>query len=249
MNKNWSKEDFLFYYKQGLNDREISLKVGISDKVINTYRNSLKLPSNVVGRSIDLTSIEKSVIVGTLLGDGFINAKSPLAGYLILGHSIKQEAWLLQKMEWLSRLFKRKPYYIKQVRKGTENTGIFCYSLSFRELKTLQSIFYIDNKKIIPSNIDEYFDELSLAVLYMDDGYCHKTHKGKYSTYYLSLCNFDNNSILNFIALLNKKWNIIATHQKSNNVIAISSKSKESFLKIIRPYIIDSMKYKISESL
>lgn len=245
--KNWNPNDFMQWYEKGLNDREIGERLNISDRTISSYRRLLKLPSNVLGRKANWTDVQKSVIIGCLLGDGYINAHSPLSGMFVMGHSIEQEAWLKKKVEWLGDMINRKPYYQKQVRKGKENTGVFCYTKSYKDLKELQQVFYKDKIKLIPNNIGELFNELSLAVFYMDDGYCHSTNRGRYTTYYLSTCSFDVVSINNFIQMLFDKWGIVATHQKSNNIIAISSKSKDVFKNLILPYMIPEMMYKLGE--
>ena len=247
--KKWNLNEFYPLYESGLSDLEIAKKLNVSDRVINSARNALELPSNKHGISIPLSDIQKEVIIGCLLGDGYINSKSSVSGMFVMGHSITQEKWLLQKTEWLGNLINRKPYYIEQIRKGTVNKGIYIYTRACKELKEIHSIFYKDGIKIIPKNIGDYFSKLSLAVLYQDDGYCHYTHNGKYSTCYISTCAFDEDSINNLILLLKNKFDINSTLQKCNNVIAIAAKSKSKFIEIIKPFIIEDMKYKIPESL
>lgn len=96
-----------------------------------------------------------------------------------------------------------KPKLKTKIKKG--NKVFYQYrvsSFTFTSLNWLHTMFYVDNKKIIPRNLGMYLTPLALATWFIDDG--SKLGKGaKISTNCFSLDD------LNFLCLLLKdKYNL-----------------------------------------
>jgi hypothetical protein len=238
----WSKEEFLNLYYQHYTDKKIADILKISEKVINSYRNKNCLPSNQ-SHNIEITKDMDEIIVGTLLGDGYIDCRSKSkikkekdTAYLVFAHKKEHKDYCFAKYNSLKTLFNREPKYNIQRRNNVLNESYYAISISSLSLKKYRKIFYIEREKIIPDNIEDYYTKRSLAYHYMDDGY------RKNNQYYLSLCSFSDRSINNLRKLL-LKWNIETSLHKKN-ILYIKSKSNKNFLEATEEYIVECMKYK-----
>nr|YP_009519332.1 hypothetical protein [Pseudocodium devriesii]AYC65384.1 hypothetical protein [Pseudocodium devriesii] len=117
---------------------------------------------------MELTSTEHAIILGTLLGDGFLQKRAKKARLRIC-HSVKQKEYVDWKYQQLIRLCQRTSLpQTKTVRFGVT------YSFTTQSEKILlkyYSLFYKHGLKIIRSQlIDVFKDPLSLAIWWLDDG-------------------------------------------------------------------------------
>jgi len=226
-------------HSQGFGSRKIS-------KQLDIPRSSLKylcdkyglLPQVKQIKNVNLTTYQKSMIIGTLLGDSSVSKRFCFN----IGHSIKQKEYFKHKTKLLKDfnfLFYKRTYTDK--RNNNQYTTLQAYSLVFEELKVYRKLFYIEDKKVITKDILDQFNEISLAYLFMDDG-----NSQKYNTT-IALCSFDEYSINLFRSFLLEKWQIETTVTKQKSV-RIRQKSILKFYNIIKEYIIPSMMYKIKFS-
>jgi len=112
--------------------------------------------------------------------------------------------------------------------------------LSFNEI---YSLWYKNNVKYVPANIGLYLTPLALAIWVMDNGALvgnSLKFTNKYYTY---------NCCLILVKALNENFNLKAcielTGSNNHYTIRILKESKEDLRKIVYPYIIPEMKYKI----
>jgi hypothetical protein len=189
---------------------------------------------NTVG---SLTKLQRSVIIGTLLGDGYLRIVSGRANaFLEINHSITQKEYVDWKYEMLKSVCKSGPIQ----RKG--NGKRIAYRFTTRqseEFTSLYQTFYQSGKKIIPEILE--IDPISLAVWFMDDG-----SKCRESDVYLNTQQFDVDDQKKLISFM-RKWGIESTLNRDKIYwrIRIKKSSIKTFFKIISPYIIPSMNYKI----
>lgn len=130
-----------------------------------------------------LTKTQTAVLIGTVLGDAFLQKTGEKNARLRFEHSEKQRQYLLWKVGIFPRLFQGKPTYIKRVHPKTGRT--YCYvrhqSSASPVLGTWHKVFYQDGKKHIPDSLEEILTEpLTLAVWYMDDGYYYARDRSSY---------------------------------------------------------------------
>lgn len=229
-------EEIKALYQQGMGNRRVS-------KLLSIPRSSLKYlcdkygigKQELVKKYLNMTQEQREVFVGVLLGDGSISKRFVFN----IGHSDKQREYFNHKISLFPQ-FQFKIYENRRLdkRTGNEYTTLQAHSLVFEELKTYRNLFYKEEKKIISEDILLDFTSRSLAYLFMDDG-----TGTKYSTS-IALCNFDDDSISTFRIFLMQKWKLETTVSKQK-VLRIRQKNISIFHDLIRPYIVESMSYKI----
>ena len=107
----------------------------------------------------------------------------------------------------------------------------------------IYDLWYEKQIKHVPDNIDQYLTPLTLAIWIMQDG----AKVGQS----LKLCtnSFSYNDCLILIKALNNNFNIKASIQsigsKDKYLIYIWKESMKDIIKIVSPYIIPEMKYKL----
>src|SRR5437879_6122195 len=104
-----------------------------------------------------MDKIQKAVIVGTILGDGFLQKTGKNNARLRLEHSLKQQDYLIWKCQVLSNFFQNKPVILTRnnLKFGKTYQYIRNQSYSGLELGKLHQLFYVDGKKVIPNQISK----------------------------------------------------------------------------------------------
>jgi hypothetical protein len=113
---------------------------------------------------------------------------------------------------------------------------------SLKEWNSLYEIWYENDKKVIPKNIEDLLTPVSLAHLHMGDGGW--TGKG----IHLSTNNYTHEDVTRLIEILNRKFNLKCTIN-SNNRIYISVKSAVDFCELVTPHMETGMLYKVNRNL
>jgi hypothetical protein len=188
---------------------------------------------NTVG---SLTQLQKSFVIGTLLGDGYIRqAKGRKNAFLEVNHSITQKEYVEWKYEILKNITRSGPK--SRNGNGTRIAYRF-FTKQHPEFTKMMDLFYKDKKKRIP-NLK--LDPLILAVWFMDDGSrCSKENV------YLNTQQFskgDQSKLLDYL----RKFGLEGTLNRDKEYYRIRFKTSSipRLFQIIGNYIIPSMKYKI----
>lgn len=252
-----------------LSNREIGKIIGKGRTTVQYYMNKLNIHrdrklmqknnNTCREKKIYITERAEQIILGSVLGDGYIgkyrrpeNTKQLLNSCLIITQGIKQEDYVKYKKELLEKenikchltftsKDKCKPHYIK---------GILVKENGRYTLKTQRNIvfdyyrdlFYFTNKT---KRINKYLYKLKalgLAIWYMDDGYKERKY------YRLCTNSFTLKEVFLLQKILKHNFNIDSTVVNSNlkqPVLHIRAKSSEIFKNLIFPYVCDSMKYKL----
>jgi len=189
---------------------------------------------NTVG---SLTQFERSIIIGSLLGDGYMRIIPGRSNaFLEINHSIKAREYVDYKYESLKRLCESAP------KERASNEGRVAYRFFIKqnkELTDLYNIFYKNNKKIIPKDL--VLDPIILAIWYMDDGSKCRDHDIYLNTQQFSIN--DQKILLNKLRELN--INARLNKDKKYFRIRILKTSIKTFMRIISPYVFKSMYYKL----
>jgi len=189
---------------------------------------------NTVG---SLTKLERSIIIGSLLGDGYMRIIPGRSNaFLEINHSIKAKDYVDFKYNSLKRFCKSAP--IERKNNGDRIAYRF-FTKQHKDLTLIYNSFYKGKTKVIPKDIE--LNPMVLAIWYMDDG-----SKSRDSDIYLNTQQFsfkDQKILLN--ALRNIEVRARLNKDKKYYRIRILKESVCEFMKIISPHIIDSMRYKL----
>ncbi|NCO25096.1 hypothetical protein GW901_01030 [Candidatus Parcubacteria bacterium] len=212
-------------------------------KVINKYWQKKWIE---IKNSLSLTNEQRSVIVGSILGDGTLRlGERAINVNLKIEHGLAQQEYVLWKYNILRPWVFTEPKISYRYR---ENGERYVKSLWFRTIRHplltgFYELFYKNGKKIIPLDIDQYLDSLGMAVWVMDDGSLNQ-NKIDISTY--SFIELEINLLLR---VLDKKFGLNGNYYRDRDKgyrMYFNVKETEKLVEIIKPYIIDSMKYKIT---
>lgn len=189
-----------------------------------------------------MNEIQKQIIVGTVLGDSSIlKGKTDRHNFLSCQHGPTQEEYALWKTEQFSDIGSSSKKYTRKT--PNKKTGKLYECVTFRvkcnsELDWFREAFYKDNIKVITDDILKYYTPLAMAVHFMDDGCRYR------NTYSIATNGFDKESYKKLRVFLLDKYDIETSPTKDNRIY-IRLQSARIFEELIRPYIIDCMKYKL----
>lgn len=197
---------------------------------------------------VKLNIEQKSIIIGTILGDAYLQKTGEKNSRLRFEHSYKQKDYIVWKISKLPKLFQGKPKYLE--RKNPISGKTYRYlrhqSNSIPELGKLQKLFYPKGKKQIPDNLDNLLkNSLSLAVWYMDDGYYYARDKVSYL--YLGKITKKEAEIANNAIKKSFKINCkVLDKGKKGFALYFSPEETIKLHKKIKPFVLESFGYKIS---
>ena len=189
---------------------------------------------NTVG---SLTQPQKSLIIGTILGDGYLRIiPGRKNAFLEINHSFSQKEYVNWKFEKLQNICISGP----KIRKGNGNRIAYrFYTKQCPSLTELYNNFYKDGYKIVPDDLK--LDALSLSVWFMDDG-----SKCGNSNFYLNTQQFNRNHQIKLLDCL-EKVGLKANLNKDKNYYRIRflSSSISKLKELLKENLIPSMCYKI----
>ena len=196
-------------------------------------------------RELKLTSEQREVLVGLLLGDGCLESQNGGRTYrLKIEQSKAHEAYVTA----LYGLFERWTLSPPRVRvvnsRGHISENIAFGTVSHVDLRFYANQFYLERKKCVPLMIGELLTPRGLAFWFMDDGSIKsKESKGVI----LNTQGFADECVLRLIRVLQEKFGLQCwkREQKDGGQIYISGHSFEKFVEIVDPYMVPEMRYKI----
>ena len=207
-------------------------------RIIEKYKNNLFL-----------TTRQKEILIGTILGDAHLEKLyTPELSRLKIEHSYKQKEYVDWFYEEFKNWIRTKPKQkIKKVFGKIHKNYGFC-TYGHRLLGNFQRDFYTEKKKVISDNLLKNITPLSLAVWYMDDG---SIKSDKHKGVFLNTQSFTKTDVKTLQSILENKFGIASSTRKdeTGEQIYLGGNSGEKFIKIIEPFILPSMRYKIPRVL
>lgn len=230
--------------RKGLKDHEIATIMKCSP--IGVYssrkRNNIQRNNYTIAKGIKPSSEQINLIVGTLLGDSNMRIdKACINPRFTCEHGISQLEyckWKFKKLESLNAKFKDsiiRKTPDKRTGKLYKSCKVFIGNNP--EFTFIYNMFYKNNKKVISKEIYSYFNELSLAVMFMDDGYKHSHSIG------ISTDCFTVDELNDFIDFIFNKYKIRFTIH-GRNKLYLPARFLTKFKEIVLPFIHPTMMYK-----
>lgn len=188
-------------------------------------------------REVELIEEQQSVIVGSLLGDGYLDETTK--GYsLRIHHGIKQKDYVDWKYNFLKNIVNSAP--------KVYGTRVYFRTVSHPYLSILRKLFYQNHRKIIPKElIKDVINPLVLAVWIMDDGTNELAHG---QCLKINSQSFTYKEQVFLCKVLKDKFNLESNINKDRQYFRIRfyKPSMPNLINIVRPYILQSMFYKLS---
>lgn len=210
--------------------------------MINQYNiNSNSIWLRRYKESIQLSEIQREVLIGTLLGDGYLRlSPSGESAGLQVYHSIKVKDYVLWKRNIFHNFILADPYYQRT------NKALRFTTISHASLLEFHKMFYESGIKKIPGDIAKYLkSNLSLAVWFMDDGngYLY-SNAYRLSTYAFGL---EGNLLLKSCLKTNFDLDVHLRRDSKGYQIYVPTKNRSAskFKSHIQEFVLPIMKYKI----
>ena len=188
-----------------------------------------------------------SIIIGSLLGDSFVEKRNQYGTRITFKQCNANKEYLF----WIHKYLADRGYCSNKIpimekligKKGKIYYSYIINTYTYTSLNYIYNLFYEKNIKIIPSNIEEYLTPLALAIWIQDDG-------GKNSAGLTIHTNcFKQEEVELLCKVLNNKYNLEANIRLigilNQFIIYIPKRSMTKLSLIIKPYMVESMYYKI----
>jgi hypothetical protein len=214
---------------------------------------------------VALTTIQKDLIFGTLLGDGnlqtFSNGKT--WRYRAL-QTADHECYLLHKYGVLQSLCNSPPAHgsTTDERTGKTYTRVYFNTLVTPSFNFYANMFYTYDPvkqhwvKDVPLRVEKFLTARAVAYWYMDDGSIKSV--GKSNGMRICTESFSYDGVNRLKAALETNFGIVTTLTKKTKTVngvkvlighrmTIPEKSSTAFRQLIEPYLVDCMRYKVSD--
>jgi len=205
---------------------------------------------NTVGRLKTLIQYNQfQLILGSLMGDARLECRSKeirakYTARLRIHQSDKQKDYVFWKYKNLKNLISKGPRFTKVWHDPLRNKDHYSWYFHTQSNETpgvIHKLFYRNGVKILPEKLLNSLEPLGLAVWYMDDG----SNNGGDITLNTHCFSKGEQEILQ--KLLLNKFRIVTTivKDRSKLKIAIGQSQYQKFIDIVKPFVIESMSYKI----
>ena len=186
----------------------------------------------------------RSVLVGTLLGDGHLETQNGGRTYrLKIEHSVKQREYTQWLYKHLKNWVLQSPKEKTKVVKGKTYTNIWFSTISDGKFRFYGQQFYDEvGKKHVPPRIDKMLTPLALAVWFMDDG---SSKSKQHKALILNTQCFSKREHKLLINALSEKFEIEANLRPQKEGYQLIIPRPERFIELIRPYLLTSFYYKL----
>jgi hypothetical protein len=191
---------------------------------------------------IYLSIFNRSILIGILLSDGWLQKRKGWNPRIAIKQSIKHFFYIWYLFNQLGILCSNYPYISSNNKRNKLFNSIICQTRQLKNLNILNELFYNEKQqKCIKLELFDYLNEIVLAHWIMGNGA--KKNKG------LTLCT-DSFTLKENILLINMlyiKFNLICTLHKEKNKyrIYINSKELNKIKHLIQPFILKPFLYKI----
>lgn len=191
---------------------------------------------------------QRIVLIGIILGDGYLQKTGEKNARIRLEHSEKQEEYLFWKASQFPQFFQGTPQKLKRFNPFYQKQYAYVrwQSNASPQIGKFRKLFYRNGQKIIPQELVKIFNQpLALAIWFMDDGYFYPRDKIAYI--YLPKYSGEERLILLKTLKTNFGLNAVLKEKKRGELVLVFNTSQtRKLFDLIKPFIIPSMSYKIS---
>lgn len=236
------------YVDNKLNSYEIARKYNCTATWINTlrkYYNIKTFKKYERNAKQKLSKKQQMYIYGKLLGDGSIKFGGRKGNKNAFLSVYQKDRYYVQWQYSIMKDFVKAKIKVYSNKYKNRNSMYYFNTISHPIFTSLYDKIYPNGIKTISSTWLNQLTPFSLAVWYMDDGsITQSNHQTRISTE-----SFGYREHLLIQKYFKKKWDIEVDIKKSPRenkyILSLSAKERDKFFKLIAPYILPQMKYKI----
>jgi hypothetical protein len=253
-----TKEVLLDATAEKISDYTLAERLQIPHQAVWLYRKRLHIPSaksDSAMQKIKLTEIsveQIGLIVGTVLGDGYLHKNRYGDAYLTICHGIKQKDYVTHKRKLLDNLCIAQPQETENksgYKIGNKRVS-FC-TLTHPDLTKLCDLFYPKGKKIVTKEVLNLLTIAGFVWWFFDDGT--RDHRnGRYSLATQSFTLEENKLIREYLFKKLKLYTSVVTHTnafgKTYYHLYFAARSQDLMTQYLKSFAIPCMEYKINRS-
>jgi len=196
-------------------------------------------------KGLKLTSEQREVLVGLMLGDGCLETQNNGRTYRLKIEQSEAHRAYVEHLYQLFRAWVRTPPQIKVVQsRGHVSRNWWFQTLSHGAFRFYAHQFYQQGRKCVPPLIHRWLTPRSVAYWFMDDGSAKsKQSKGVlFNTQGFSLAD-----VKRLCQVLSDLYDLEVKPRKQREgyQIFVSGESYETFRNLVGPYLIPEMSYKL----
>lgn len=236
---------FRFYWEKGLSLEKIAVELGVSTGFVWKEMKRYGIARRVnernkfeAARSVPLSGRQLDIVVGSVLGDGYLECGSGRGVRLRIKHSLAQEEYLDYKKRELPQLFQAPPRFIEQFRFGRALFAKEYVGIAHPGLSKVYEAFYLAKMKYVPDNIASLLSPLVVAIWYMDDG-TFSINKSAHTLRFCTHCfSQEENNLL--AAALKERFSIEMHVHRCRDKFVLQSgcwATKDKLFSLIEPYV------------
>jgi hypothetical protein len=194
-----------------------------------------------------VTKRQREILIGTILGDGYLQATGKRNARLKLEHSERQRDYLRWKYEALQSLMQDQPKTVERFNPQWKRhyTYCRCQTVAMPLLGRYKRTFYDENgRKQIPLNIEGLLKApLTLAVWFMDDGHYYPRDK----VAYIYLPRYTDEELTRLVNALERNFGLSCrvVRKKGYPCLFFPPDVTQKLKDIISPWVLPSMRYKL----
>jgi hypothetical protein len=227
-------------------NKELIIGLNPNSNLVKQYKNSLKF----------LNKEQKEASIGLMLGDASLQSQNKGKSYRMkFEWSNKNKPYIDHVYNLYNEWVLSEPH--KKVRISPNNNKTINWgfqTISHDAFNYLADLFFTQAKEIklvksIPKNlIKDHLTPIGLAYWFMDDGGKLDYNKGsKNKSIVFNTQSFTELEVINMTEELSLKFNLVVSNRKNKgkDIIVIKSESFDIFYDLIKPYMVEEMKYKL----
>lgn len=202
---------------------------------------------------LQLTDVQKEVLIGTLLGDASMSLRDGRPHYSVKFEQGAANAAYIEHLYQIFEQFTGSPPKYRFIDNEQKRRALWFRTYRHDQLIFYWNLFYRTSKtskvrkvKIVPINISKFLTPRAVAYWFMDDG----NLTSNFRSFVLNTQGFEKHESKILCEVLRKNFNIIASVNKDKEKwrIYIWQESAETFRTLVKPYVLDCFAYKLAVS-
>lgn len=209
----------------------------------------MNVKGNTVGSlSVNLSPRQKSILIGSLLGDGTLRRGENATNVNFkVEHGLAQKNYVFFKYRFFKEFVGTPPKLSFRHDSFGSRYPKSWWFRTFRcsTLNPYFRLFYEDGKKVIPEKVESLVEPLGLAIWAMDDG----SSNNKRTAFYFNTHSFKIEDQLKLCGVLKKKFSLNARIHKDGDKhrVYIPVEDTRVLFDIVAPYLLPEFFYKFPE--